>query len=220
MIFLLFGSAAFFWLAFLVIIALDIFFLEINQGWLCSVGLALFIGVVLWQGETSLFSWITENPFYMGAGVIGYVVFGIPYGWKVEWPLYLKKKGLEWQENRRDWLRGRGVMDATLDTPVPVNLIDSWHGGYGNDNWRFASKNRGKIISLMSWWPIAMLRSFTREPFLIAYNLLAEKLQASADRQAEKIGLLGDLKTAKAFQEEETRQRDAAIAKRAREIQS
>lgn len=220
MIFLLFGHAIFFWLAFLVLIALDIFFLEIDQGWLCSVGLALFIGVVLWQGETSLFSWIVANPLYMIGGIIGYIATGIPYGWKVEWPLYLRKKGVEWQEKRRDWLRSRGVEDATLDTPVPVELIDERPDRYSDNNWRFASKNKGKIISLMSWWPIAMFRSLTREPFLIAYNLLAEKLQASADRQAQKIGLLDDMASAKAHREENDRVREEERTKRDREIRS
>ncbi len=217
--FLLFGSAVFFWLALIAIIALDIFFLEINHGWACSASLILFVGAVLYWGETSLFSWIAENPLLFFGGLAAYIPIGIIYGWKIEWPLFLKRKGLAWQEQRRDFLITRGVLDATLDTPVPEEHSQRWDRKF-NINWRFASRNKGKIISLMSWWPVAMFRTLLREPFLTGHNLLAVRLQASADKQAREIGLLTDQDTAIRVRREEEEKREKEAAKHAREVRS
>jgi len=204
--FLLFGSVMWFWMAFALLIVLDMFFLEWDAGWMASASMVLFIGLVLWMGETTLFTWMIANPLMMLGGAVAYVLIGVPYGLKIEWPLLLKRRSLKYREDRRDFLKCRGINDATLDTEVPEEHAHFWYEA--DSDWRFVSKNKGRIISLMSWWPIAMIKTFLREPFLVAYNWAAAGLQASADREAEKIGLLTDQETRIRVEKEAERKRE------------
>jgi hypothetical protein len=150
--------------------------------------LGLYLGLIHLFGNASIFDTIGKNPALIYIGVPAYFIVGTGWGF-IKWFLYIKRKILDYKETRQSWLQSSGVNDATLNTPIPDNLKESWVIRVPNF---YAVRHKNKIITWMAFWPLSMIWSFIDEPWRYIYNFCIGLLQKIADKVYKSSGIEQD----------------------------
>ena len=152
------------------------------------LALAGYVLVISLFGD--LWSW-RPDPALLYIGIPAYFAMGIGWG-IVKWYLRLRRKAEEYKECRRDWLVAYGVLDATLDTPIPDSLAKKAACLIQQDDFD-ARRNKGLIIGWMAMWPFSMAWAAIDEPWRRIYHALANLFQRIADHVKAKAGIDKDI---------------------------
>lgn len=177
-----------FWALFGLFIIMEIIWTE-RESFLGSFfTVAALLACLTFWSDIAIFAWLVSNPVTALMYVGGYFLIG-PFWATIKWFSYLKRETLEYKVGRMEWLQLRNVAGATLNTEVPPNLRKDWkdsseYGGLGRKtlNHLKASQQKGRIIMWMMHWPLSMIGTVVRDPFIHMYNFLAEKFQILSEQ--------------------------------------
>lgn len=189
MVFLLVESI-WFWLFIVAFFVAEFFWVEAKEsGVWATITLAAFIVALHFFSDLAMFSWIGDHPWHILGGIGAYFAIGSGWGF-AKWFLFLKEKATEYQENRMNFLRDRGVKNPGMNTPVPEELRDDFQRRWGAREFQrpVAATNKARIIMWMSYWPWSALWTLVRDPFRYVYQAFAEKLESMSTKIFGDIG--------------------------------
>jgi len=175
--FLLF-TGVWFWILTVAIILLIVLEVAKERAFLTGFTIVMYLMVIHLFGDASLFSTIGKHPALVYAGVPGFFLAGAFWA-LAKWWFFVKRKALEFRQRRMKYLERRGVVGATLDTPMPKEMVES----FGTVPVKpLAHKNKGKIITWMVYWPFSMVWTLLEEPWRLIYEALSRIFQKVADK--------------------------------------
>jgi len=189
--------------------------LEKDRGMVATGVFAVTLAAAMCLGNASWLTWVFQNPFYFGLGVLGYLIVGV--GWGVgKWWVYVRDCAARHRRARREWL-GRhceagapqdrlGVAECreALRTGVFTGKIkEAWQEYvsrghyYGNKITKpMAHRCKGRITAWMTYWPWSALWTLINDPvrrfFCWAYEQLSGTLQEISDRAFKDIEMEED----------------------------
>jgi hypothetical protein len=155
--------------------------------------MAIYLALIHFCGNASLFSGIKAHPEILYLGLPIYFVVGTVWG-IIKWALYVKRRAVEYKEERQSWLLYKGVEDADLDSPVPDNLKKEWQNRQRLETKPMARNNKSRILTWMGFWPVSVIWSVIDEPWRYIYDAVHNLLQKISDRIYADTGFDSDMK--------------------------
>ncbi len=174
---ILFFTGAWFWILTVAIAVLLIWEVARDKAIAAGFTVALYILAIHLFGNAAMFSFLRANPEWVYIGVPAFFVAGSLWA-LIKWWFHVRRKALEYREQRMEWLISQGITDATLDTPVPDALKDR---GFKRSRKPLARQNKGRIITWMVYWPFSMAWTVLDEPWRLIYEAMARLFQRIAD---------------------------------------
>lgn len=199
---LAFGGA-WFWLVVILASILIVAFLENDNAGNATI---LAIGSILalvFLGNTGIFSWVAAHPLLLMFYGVGYIVAGALYG-ILKWYLLLRDRADRHLEVRTSWLERAIKRDSSklpaklcreaLTTGVVTGDVKkAWkkyvnHEYYGRRITKpSASRNTGRILSWMTYWPLSGLWTLINDPIRRIFRWLYRRISTTLVRMADKV---------------------------------
>jgi hypothetical protein len=192
-----------------------ILFLENEKGSYATVMFLSVLAILLSLGNANWATWILQHPVRSLLFVASYLGVGVVYG-IAKWWLYVQDAATRYREMRNEWLRQE--IESRSDKNVHSQFMVSWQKAlqtgvldsvvlkewkkylkqyYNMHPYRRsiskpqAVKNKGRIVSWMTFWVWSGLWTLINDPvrrfFNWAYQSLSGTLQRMSDRAFDGI---------------------------------
>lgn len=186
MILFAFGT---FWFWFLIgaFVILEIIWTERESFTGSIFTVAAFVAALHLFSDIAIISWLVSNPLNALLYIVGFFVVGCFWS-GLKFFFYLKKETLSYKTARMSWLKESGLANVNLNSKVPPQSRKRWleSTGYGGQRKTLhhldANHNKGRMLMWAMHWPMSMIGTAIRDPFVHAYNFMAERLQMLSDK--------------------------------------
>jgi len=199
---LAFGSI-WFWLVIVIASIVIVAYLENEKA---SAATAMAIGSVLaliFLGNTGIFTWVAAHPILLILYILGYIVVGGMYG-VLKWRLLLQDRVDRYREVRREWLEvaikcyspklpAELCREALTSGKVTGEVKKAWRKYVRNDYYGkritkpSVSRNKGLIISWMTYWPLSGLWTLINDPIRRIFKFLYHRITTLLSTMADSV---------------------------------
>jgi len=181
-----------FWLLTVAFIIALIWEISGDRGVAALFTVGVYLGLIHLFGNATIFSALAANPAWLYIGIPVYFVVGAL--WSLgKWYLYVKRDMREnYKEQRMEWLHINGMENATLDTPIPEEWKVQWVKAKRKPHKILARRNKGRIMTWMTFWPFSALWAAIDEPWRYIYDALSELFQRISDHVYRHAGVEED----------------------------
>jgi len=191
-----------FWAVLAVVSILIIAFLENEKAagaTLLSIGTIL---ALIFMGNNGVFAWIGAHPIKLILYILGYVGVGVLYS-ILKWYLLLRDRKDAYRETRTKWLERQigkdtpkkelyqaalstGVMDPAIKELWRKYLDNEY---YGSRRLRkpLVSRNKGRIVAWMTYWPWSGLWTLINDPVRRTFRFLYRRISTTLQRMSDKM---------------------------------
>lgn len=180
-----------FWALIIAEIILLFVFIENENGFGATAAVLIGAAVLQWCGNVDFIGYIASHPWHILAGTAAYFVLGACWG-TAKWWIYCRDRLEDYNEWKREWLRGRDVTGLT----VPDGLKEDFSKALTKENFSrytgklgvapIASAEKARILRWMTFWWVSMIWSlindFVRRMFRAIYYRIASALQTISDK--------------------------------------
>lgn len=198
---LAFGSF-WFWAAFLIVSFFIIVFLENEKRTGATLLTLVAIAAIIGLGNMGVFTWIAAHPLLLLGYIGGYIAVGAGYGF-LKWWLLLSDTARKYRAKRTAWLERQvetvqperksdykeALRTGKLMGRVKSNWIKYFSDVYEYRNLKkpLVSRNKGKIIGWMTYWPWSGLWMLINDPIRRIFRYLYEHISGLLQRMSDRI---------------------------------
>lgn len=184
-----------FWVLLLIELAFLIWLVEEEYSGFAAFSLAIFLGLVHFWGDVTLFSWIFANP--ISFLLLGVVYFLIGTGWSLfKWTVYLRDKLEKYYDIKQEFMSKYKITGKVIPGEYQKEWLkvcdDTYSLGCSIDKIGNVSKPsprnfKGKIFNWISYWPISVLWALTHDLFEKISKEIYKRIRGVFQKIVDKI---------------------------------
>jgi len=185
-----------FWLS-LVILGMIIFWnIENEEVGVSTLATIIFVALVLWANDLSLWGLIKTNPVETLLVIGAYFLAGTL--WSIgKWYFYIRRYNHEYNDIKARFLRNTGKTSTEQFTPDQTKnfrseVIDAFNklsGRYRSDSFKFplAAERKTAILGWMMYWPYSMTWTLINDPVKRAFITIYRNIAGGLDRMTNSL---------------------------------